>query len=278
MLSLKPMTLTFKNISKHVAGITIGMLMASAAFAQTATVDNGQDEPIEIEAQNGIEWVQEPGQESGYYKAVGDAVAKQGTMNIRSDELTAHYRPGPEGGQDMYRIDADGAVVVNQNNTNAYGDRGAYHMEKQVAVLVGDDLKLVDPQATITAEESLEFWNSRNVAVARGDAVLVTEDKVMKAGVMTAFIKQNASTGENEVQRIDATSGVHISTPTDIITGQEGVYDLPREIATLCGNVKITRGANQLNGDCAEVNMKTGRSKLLGNSGKVKGLISNGQN
>lgn len=248
---------------------------SSISYAQSNNSGDNANQPVEIEADNGIEWVQEPGKSSGYYKAIGNAVATQGTMNLNSDELVAHYRPGPNDKQDMYRIDAEGSVIVHQNQTKAYGDRGAFHMDQQVAVLIGNDLKLIDPKATITADDSLEFWSARNIAVARGDALLITEDKRMNAGVMTAFIQENQATGENEIRRIDATSGVHISTPSEIVQGQEGVYDLVAEIATICGDVKVTRGSNQLNGECAEVNMKTGRSKMLGGSGKVKGLILN---
>ena len=45
-------------------------------------------------------------------------------------------------------------------------------------------------------------------------------------------------------------------------------------IARLAGNVRITRGQNQLNGAEAEVNMKTGISRLLaGDGGRVQGLV-----
>ena len=47
------------------------------------------------------------------------------------------------------------------------------------------------------------------------------------------------------------------------------MYDLG-----LCGNVRITRGKNQLNGACAEINLKTGNSRLIGDGRRVKGLIT----
>ena len=50
-------------------------------------------------------------------------------------------------------------------------------------------------------------------------------------------------------------------------------------LATLSGNVKITRGENQLNGAVAEVNLNTGISRLLSNRGaqngsRVRGLFT----
>ncbi|MDX1739118.1 MAG: LptA/OstA family protein [Alphaproteobacteria bacterium] len=269
--------------ASFLAVLSIFTMVSAFGVSSTTAVaqDNSAQKPVEIEADDGIEWIQNPDKSGGYYKATGNAIARQGDMVLTSDELTAHYNTqkseadGKEK-QSLYRIDAEGSVVVNQQQTNAYGDRGAYHMDQEVAVLVGKDLRLVDPKAIITARDALEFWSAKNIAVARGDALLVSDDKRMKAGVMTAFITQNETTGDNEVSRIDATSGVHISTPSEIVTGKEGVYNLKTEVATLCGDVKISRGQNQLNGNCAEVNMKTGRSKLLGGNGKVKGLILNG--
>ena len=85
----------------------------------------------------------------------------------------------------------------------------------------------------------------------------------------------NPETVQGQSVRIDATGGVHVSTPTDIVTGNEGVYMVDEEKATVCGNVKITRDTNQLNGECAVVNMKTGRSTLQG-GGTGGGTIISG--
>ena len=131
---------------------------------------------------------------------------------------------------------------------------------------------MVNERAVITAKESLEYWDARQLAVARGEATVVENENRLVADILTAYIRPGA-TGKQEVERIDALGGVHISTKTEIVRGDEGVYEVPKQVATVCGNVKITRGENQLNGDCAVVDLKTGRSRLSGGSGKVKGLI-----
>ncbi len=51
--------------------------------------------------------------------------------------------------------------------------------------------------------------------------------------------------------------------PTDTVTGDRGVYVPDTGIARIVGNVRITRGENQMNGQAAEVNMKTGIARLL---------------
>ncbi len=53
-------------------------------------------------------------------------------------------------------------------------------------------------------------------------------------------------------------------TAKEYARGREGTYFVDRELATLEGDVKITQGENQLDGNYAEVNMATGISRLLG--------------
>ena len=87
----------------------------------------------------------------------------------------------------------------------------------------------------------------------------------------------NGPQGENRIERVDAIGNVVITTPEEVVRGDEGVYDVLREVATLDGGVRVTRGENQLNGERAEVNLKTGVSRMLPgkkSGGRVKGLFT----
>lgn len=245
-------------------------LMPMHATAQgLLNTDNQTGAPIEILADDGIEWLRDQRQ----YIARGNATASRGGVTVRADTLTAHYRGGEDGQkQAIYRLDADGNVVVTSEGTKAVGDKAVYHLDDKVAVLVGNNLKMINERAVITAKDSLEYWDAKQLAVARGDATVIENENRLVADILTAHIKKAAS-GKQEVERIDALGGVLISTKSEIVRGEEGVYEVPKQIATVCGNVKITRGENQLNGDCAVVDLKTGRSRMTGGSGKVKGLI-----
>ena len=252
-------------------GLALAAPVPFAALAQgLINAESDGDAPIEIEAEDGIEWLRD----QRLYVARGNASAERSGVRLTAETLTAHYRGG-EGDQKqvIYRLDADDNVVITSGDTKAVGDKGVYHIEDKVAVLVGDNLRMINERATITARDSLEYWDERQLAVARGNATVVENDNRLVADILTAHIKPNAQ-GKQEVERIDALGGVHISTKTEIIRGNEGVYEVPKQVATVCGDVKITRGENQLNGDCAVVDLKTGRSRLSGGEGgKVKGLI-----
>jgi lipopolysaccharide export system protein LptA len=83
-----------------------------------------------------------------------------------------------------------------------------------------------------------------------------------------------------KLQRVEAFGNVSVRTPTDTVTGDRGVYVPDTGMARLGGNVRITRGQNQLNGAEADVNMKTGIATLVAQTaaagrtaGRVHGLV-----
>ena len=86
--------------------------------------------------------------------------------------------------------------------------------------------------------------------------------------LLEAFLSDAGEGGAEEglgVERVEATGGVEVATPNEFVTGRRGTYYVAREVATLEGGVKITRGENQLNGEYAEVDLKAGVSRLLAN-------------
>ena len=95
----------------------------------------------------------------------------------------------------------------------------------------------------------------------------------MRADVLTAHFGEGGQ--QATINRIEAHGNILVSTPTDIVRAEKGDYDPARGIATVTGNVKITRGDTQLNGERAEVNLETGESRLLSSpSGeRVRGLF-----
>ena len=56
------------------------------------------------------------------------------------------------------------------------GDRAVYDIDQAVLVLTGHALKLTTPNDVLTARDDLEYWSQKHMAVARGNAVVVTND------------------------------------------------------------------------------------------------------
>ena len=267
------MSAPLRSVPPVVLALALVLVLALVApvAAQQASAPAGDGGPVEIEADQGIEWLRDQQR----YIARGNAVARQSGVEVHADTLVAHYAEGAdgeEGGQQISRLDATGTVRIVSGQETVFGDQAVYHAREQVAVVVGQDLRMVGPQAVIRARDQMEYWQARSLAVARGEATVTEGENRLRADVLTAYITDTGA--ERGVTRIDGIGNIVISTPTEIVSGREGVYDVPARKATICGDVKITRGNNQLNGECAEVNMTTGRSKLLG---RVRGLLIPGQ-
>ncbi len=234
-------------------------VLAPQAHAQGISALQESDEPLEINADDGIEWQRD----NNVYIARGNARAAQGDVELFADTLTAYYRKGEDDSSQIYQVDADGNVRIVTAKEEAYGDHATYNVDNGLFTLTGDDIRLIAEQDTITARDSLEYWERDQIAVARGDAVAIREDKRIMADTLIARLVEAAS-GKTEIDRVDAEGNVQISTETEYARGNRGIYYVTREVATLTGDVKVTRDGNQLNGEYAEVNLKTGISKLLG--------------
>ena len=173
-----------------------------------------------------------------------------------------------------------------------------YDLDQAVMIMTGKDLRLTTPNDVLTARDDLEYWSQKHMAVARGDAVVVTKDaRRVAADVLVAYTipepdsaapkptqaaakpgaaaaPEDPLAASGKLEKVEAFGHVSVRTPTDIVTGDRGVYVPETGIALLVGNVRITRGQNQLAGAKAEVNLKTGISRLLsGDAGRVQGLI-----
>lgn len=251
----------------------IGMsFMPGAAQANPLGLAQNGSGGLEVESDNGIEWRRN----EQILIARGNAVAKRGTSRVDADELQALYRDR-DGNSEIYRIIAIGNVKLSSDTDVATGDKAVYDIDEAVVVLTGENLQYKTPKETLTARDSLEYWETERVAVARGDAVAMSEDRTLRGDILTARFEPTKA-GGNELSRIDGQGNVNIRTSTDFVIGDQGVYDAKTGIATLIGSVKITREGNQLNGDRAVVDLNTGISRLTANGSgdgksRVRGLL-----
>ena len=235
-------------------------LLTSPAGAQQLDLTHGG--PIDITASDGIEWRQAEQE----VIARGNARAVRGQVTVTADRLIAWYRkkgaagaaqPTPVSGltgdastegSEIYRLQAEGHVHVFTPTDQAQGDKATYDLDQSVLVMTGKDLKLTTPNDVITARDDLEYWPQKHMAVARGDAVVVTSDaRRVAADTLVAYTTDNsqtasgapaatpASTGHGKpsddplaasgkLQRVEAFGNVSIRTPTDTVTGDRGVY------------------------------------------------------
>lgn len=282
------------------------LLLAGAAAAQG--IDLSQGGPVEVTSTDGIEWRQA----DQVIIARGEARATRGGVTVESDRLIARYRPrggagatpapapadGPAGGGEIWRMEAEGNVVITTATDRAEGDRAVYDMDQAVMVLTGQNLRLTNPDNTLTARDSIEYWSARRMAVARGNAVVVTNDgRRVRADTLVAYFAETAAPGAaprpqavaaggagtaaapgaqppSSLDRVEAFGNVEIRTAEEVVRGDRGVYNPNTGLARLLANVRITRGENTLSGQEAIVNMQTGVARLVSAPGaRVQGLV-----
>lgn len=226
-------------------------------------------EPVEITAQDGLEWRQN----EKTLIAEGSVVLTRGALKLEAESVSAYYRDSKTSDQqEVFRVDASGDVQIASDGATGYGDNAAYDLDQGVFVLSGGEPRFEATNLVVTASQNLEYWQQKRLAVARGGAVAQSGNRRIVADILSAYV-QSSGEDEGKLQRVEAIGAVVISTPEETAKGKEAVYDAGSGLATLCGDVEVRRGDNVLRGKCAEVNLNTGVSRLLGGGGNVTGLI-----
>lgn len=204
------------------------------------------------------------------------------------------------GNNEIFRLNAEGHVHIFTATDQAWGDHAVYDIDQSVLVLTGGRLRLTTPQDVLTARDSMEYFSAKHMAVARGDASATSSDgRRILADVLVGYtvdpnapppppgqpapakpVKEVAAKSGTDpaqpgkLQRVEAYGHVVITTATEIVTADRGVYLPDTGLARVVGHVHVTRGENQLNGAAAIVNMKTGLATMTQAPGKrVQGLV-----
>ncbi len=298
---------------KRIAALALlaGLIGPAAAFAQAIDLSHGG--PVEVTARDGFEWREN----QQIVIANGDARAVRGDVVVTADKLIAYYRkkaqgsvtpastaaPSPDGtdtgGNEVYRLEADGHVLITTPTDQAQGDHAVYDIDQAVLVLTGHDLKLTTPSDVLTARDSMEYWSQKHMSVGRGKAVVVTSDgRRLAADVLVGYTSDaNNAPASNtpakpapaggqqsapadplaasgKLERVEAFGNVEARTATDIVRGDRGVYVSATGMARIVGHVRVTHGENQMEGPAADVNMRTGIAHLVADAGdRVQGLL-----
>lgn len=240
-------------------------LLPAAAQAQTQTT---RDEPIEITAQQALEW----DQTQKLYKAIGAARAVQGEFSVSADEMRARYESDQS---DLTIIEASGNVVIQSQDRIAKGEQGTYDLRTGDAVLTGGNLSFSAPDTMVTARDKFTVNTETNVFDAYGNAVATqtAENRRISGDHLRATFAKGAS-GANELSAMTATGHVTISAGEDTVKGDKAVYNALTKQAQVTGaNVVLTRGKNVLTGEKATVDMNNNVSKLFGGTQPAKAVF-----
>ena len=251
------------------------LAIAGPASAQDTTTDAGggglgfdgdNEKPIEISAENGIEWKRD----TRTYTARGNALAQQGDTSIAADTLIAYLDDQDE----LSHWEAIGNVKIQTDQSTSYGDHATYQESTRLLVLTGKNLKIVTERQTVTARDQIEYWRDKDVVVAKGAVVIVRPEKntTIHSDEATAYFRDKLDdpatpedeTGDgSEIYQIEAEGHVRVDREEQTGFSNHLAYNPETEIAVLTGNVVIHSKDNTYRGGRAELDLQNDISRLL---------------
>lgn len=116
--------------------------------------------------------------------------------------------------------------------------------------------------------DSLEVAQEEQVATFAGNVDAVQGDLVLSADELKVHYEGKgsgiAAGSSSTIRRIDAAGHVILASPQETAEGDHGTYDVPAKMVTLEGSVVLTRGANVIRGERLEMDLVSGKSRIIG--------------
>ena len=132
-------------------------------------------------------------------------------------------------------------------------------------------LKGHDSKAPIDVDAArLEAQDRADRAIFSGNVVVRQGSLTLRTARLTLAY---ANTNGIDINRIDASGGVVITSPSETARGDFAVYDLNSRLITMVGNVRLERNGSYLNGGRLTLNLDNGRAVM---DGGLRGINQSG--
>ena len=123
-------------------------------------------------------------------------------------------------------------------------------------------LKGHDSNAPIdVAADRIEVQDRADRAIFAGNVHVKQDDLTLDTERLTVAY---TSTGGVQIQRLDASGGVVVKSPSETARGDFGIYDLDRKLITLIGGVRLNRADSQVVGSRLVIDLNSGRAVIAG--------------
>jgi lipopolysaccharide export system protein LptA len=133
-------------------------------------------------------------------------------------------------------------------------------------------LKGHDSNAPVdVAADRIEVQDRADRAIFSGNVIVRQAELTLDAPRLTVAY---SSAGGIEIERIDASGGVTVRSPSETARGQFAIYDLDSRLITLIGGVSLVRGDSQVRGGRLVIDLSSGRAVIDG--GGPAGVESDG--
>ncbi len=135
----------------------------------------------------------------------------------------------------------------------------------------GQALKGHNAKAPVDVDaDRIEVLDRSDRAIFSGNVRVRQAGLSLSAGRLT--VAYDNAGGGVDIERLDASGGVTVTSASETATGDFAVYDLPRRLITMVGGVTLTQGANRISGGRLVIDLDTGRSVIDGSSVGAPGV------
>lgn len=133
------------------------------------------------------------------------------------------------------------------------------------APLVAQALANHSTNAPVDVEaDRIEVQDRADRAIFSGNVRVEQGNLTLNAARLTVAYS-SAGSGV-DIERLDASGGVIVRSPSETARGQFAVYDLNRRLITMIGGVTLEQGANVVRGGRLVINLDTGRAVVDGSA------------
>ena len=111
------------------------------------------------------------------------------------------------------------------------------------------------------AADRIEVQDRADRAIFSGNVVVRQAELTLNAERLTVAYSDS---GGIQIERLDASGGVTVRSPSETARGQYAIYDLNERLITLVGGVVLTRGESQVRGGRLVLDLDSGRAVMDG--------------
>ena len=121
--------------------------------------------------------------------------------------------------------------------------------------------------------DRIEVQDRADRAIFSGNVVARQGNMTMNAARVTVAY---TNTSGVQVERIEASGGVTLRTPSETARGNFAIYDVDRRIVTMIGGVHLTQGSNRVEGGRLVLDLNSHRAVMDGGGtgGRVSGRFT----
>lgn len=116
------------------------------------------------------------------------------------------------------------------------------------------------------AADRIEVQDRTDRAIFSGNVQVRQANLTLNAARLTVAY---SDAGGVQIQRLDASGGVTVRSPSETARGQFAIYDLNSRIITMLGGVVLTRGESQVRGGRLVLDLNSGRAVMDGGGART---------